>query len=109
MCGCIGSGWGGGGGLLKVGEGTERACGNGAINTQHGTGMERRLPLCTKGCFPQIRVFTYFSYHTCVIIHYMCCKYASCAIHIVLLCRLKINHVMETRNMRLFLGLLAWW
>jgi hypothetical protein len=39
-----------------------------------------------------------------LIIHYMCCKYAFCAIHIFLLCSLKINCVMKIQNMCLFLG-----
>jgi hypothetical protein len=37
----------------------------------------------------------------------MCCKYASCAIHICLLCRLKMSQVAEILNMLLFLDLLA--
>jgi hypothetical protein len=36
-----------------------------------------------------------------LIILYMCCKYASCAIHIFLLCRLKINHMIKIQIMPL--------
>jgi hypothetical protein len=42
-----------------------------------------------KGLLPQVRDFSYFYNHTCVVVLYMCCKYAYCAIHIFLLCRLK--------------------
>jgi hypothetical protein len=48
-----------------------------------------------------------FNCHTCIDSS-LCCKYVLCAIHIFLRCSLKINHVTEIQNMRLFLGPLDW-
>ncbi len=79
----------------------KRACGKGAVGAQHGTGVkgicipaQRAITPCKGFFWPLITAHV-------LAIHIVCCKYASCAIHSFLFCRLKINHMTEIRNMRL--------
>ncbi len=82
----------------------KRVCGKGAVDLRHGTDVEEILHPCTKGYHSQVRAFYFYLITEHVLmINCPCCKYAFCAVHIVLLCRLKINHVTEIQNMRLFL------
>jgi hypothetical protein len=92
------------------GFGGPKACGKGAVGSQHGTGVEGSSHPCTKGCHPKSGPFYfYFNSNTSAnnLLYSICCKYAFCAIHIFLLCMLKINLVTEVPNMHFILGPLS--
>jgi hypothetical protein len=78
-------------------------CGNDAVVLSMGL-----VASLHKGLLPRGRDFLILITTHALIVRYMCCKYAYCAIHIFLLCSLKINHMTEIPNKRLFLGPLAW-
>jgi hypothetical protein len=73
--------------VFGVGLGTKWACGNGVVESQHGTVriLAQRATTPRKG-FKLPHMYGLFS---------MCCKYASYSIHICLLYRLKINQTTE--------------
>jgi hypothetical protein len=89
-----------GGGIFGMGVGTIRACGNGAVDTQHEIDDEGSIHSCTKVYQPKKGIFLVCTTtHRMLIICYISCKifskYASCAIHVFLLCRLKVNHMTD--------------
>jgi hypothetical protein len=65
----------------------------------------REVRILAQTVLPQGMDFSLFYYHTCAAVYYMCCKYASCAIHIFHLCKVKIDQVTEIQNTSLFWGL----
>ncbi len=94
--------------MFGVGVRAKRVCGIGAVDSQHGAGVERSSLPGTKGHHPKYSKAFYFYFITThvLIIHSICYKYIFCAIHILLLYGIKINHVTEIRNKPLFLGCL---
>ncbi len=73
--------------------GDQRPQGNSIVDRQHGTDVEGNSCPLHKGLLPQVRYFSLFiTKRVLLFIIHKCCKYASGAIHIFLLCRFKINN-----------------
>ncbi len=90
--------------MFRAGLGTKRACGNGVVESQHGTVQREVRILAQRATTPNKGFKLPHMYGS----FYICYKYASCAIHLFLLYRLKINRVTEMQSMSLLFGPLAW-
>jgi hypothetical protein len=56
----------------------QKLVGNGAVDTQHGTGVEGGSHPCPKGYYPK----NHTCYHTYIAVYYLPCKNTVYAIHI---------------------------
>jgi hypothetical protein len=75
-------------GIIGVGVGTKRACGSDAVVLSMGLVWTEVCLLAQRGTNLGKGFSSYFFKITThvLIVRYMCCKYAYCAIHIFLLC-----------------------
>jgi hypothetical protein len=80
---------------------------NEAVDSQHGTGVGGNLQPRTKSYCPTSKVFFICFITTHTLILYVALKMLVLKTSIFSLCRLKINHLMDLQDVRLFLGPLA--
>ncbi len=80
--------------------------GNGAVDSQHGIGVEGCSHPCTEGHHPNFGISAFENPHMLIILQ--CISFYNTVYIYFLLCSLKINHMKEFRNLHLLLGLLAW-
>ncbi len=85
-------------GMLGVRVGPKVLVVEGHVASQHGSGLEGSSHPCTKG-YKAIFCHTCaaISLYVCVVNMFLCYSYFSPK-------QVKINHMMEVQNMRLFLG-----
>jgi hypothetical protein len=94
-------------GITGAGVGGQKLGGNGVVSISMGLVWREVHILAQRAATPNKWFFSFITVQ--VLLSILCeINMLPCAIIIFLLCRLKIKHVMEIQNMRLFLDLLAW-